>query len=492
LVRFDYAALQKSNMTPRLAIQSIKLDETYVSWHSLNTSADLRPAIVGNSTQAYLNEDVVAIGRALTTAERKRLQQRFSDIRFNSVSRFYPIPQNLVLPYKHNNITIDFVAIETGKPQMVNYQYMLEGYDKDWSPVVKKTSATFGNMYEGDYIFKVKAQGPGGAWSEPVTYAFSVLPPWYRSWWAYGIYLLVIAFVVYKVHQFQRVKTIRIMAEKARAQELIQAKEIEKAYTELKATQAQLIQSEKMASLGELTAGIAHEIQNPLNFVNNFSEVSNELLDEMNNELDKGDVEEAKAIAVSIKQNLQKITHHGKRADSIVKGMLQHSRQNNGLKELTDINALADEYLRLSYHGLRAKDKSFNAIIETHLDPGVGKLEIASQDIGRVLLNLFTNAFYSVQAKKIAQGASYEPTVTLSTRREGNAIIIQVKDNGMGIPQAVLGKIYQPFFTTKPAGQGTGLGLSMSYDIITKGHGGSLEVRTKEGEYAEFEILLPV
>jgi signal transduction histidine kinase len=266
---------------------------------------------------------------------------------------------------------------------------------------------------------------------------------------------------------------------------------VEQAYKELKATQAQLIQSEKMASLGELTAGIAHEIQNPLNFVNNFSEVSVELLTELEEEMSAGNTGNVLTIAANLKQNLEKITNHGKRADSIVKSMLQHSRQSSGQKELTDINALADEYLRLSYHGLRARDKNFNAILETHFDPAITQLEIMPQDIGRVLLNLFTNAFYSVQEKKKAKGAGFEPTVTVSTSRKGNHVMIQVKDNGMGIPQAVLDKIYQPFFTTKPAGEGTGLGLSMSYDIITKGHGGMLNARTKEGEYAEFDILLP-
>jgi signal transduction histidine kinase len=271
----------------------------------------------------------------------------------------------------------------------------------------------------------------------------------------------------------------------------------EDALAELQSTQKQLIQSEKMASLGELTAGIAHEIQNPLNFVNNFSEVSNELIDEMNAEIEKGDLKEAKAIANDIKQNLEKINHHGKRADAIVKGMLQHSRSSSAVKEPTDINKLADEYLRLAYHGLRAKDKSFNATMKTDYDESIGNINIIPQDIGRVILNLITNAFYVVdEKKKQSAGGGYEPTITLSTKAltplsGSRGVIVSVADNGNGIPQKVLDKIFQPFFTTKPTGQGTGLGLSLSYDIV-KAHGGELKVETKEGEGSEFIIQLPV
>jgi signal transduction histidine kinase len=267
--------------------------------------------------------------------------------------------------------------------------------------------------------------------------------------------------------------------------------ELSRSLKELKETEDQLIQREKMASLGELTAGIAHEIQNPLNFVNNFSDVNTELIDEMQQEIDGGNLDEAKSIAKNIKENEQKINHHGKRADSIVKAMLQHSRNSSGQKELTDINLLADECMRLSYHGLRAKDKSFNAVTETDFDSSIPKINIASQDIGRAILNLFTNAFYSVMQKKKQLGEKYEPVVTVKTNVTVTGIAISVRDNGNGIPQKVLDKIFQPFFTTKPTGQGTGLGLSLSYDII-KAHGGELKVETKEGEYAAFSIILPV
>ena len=264
---------------------------------------------------------------------------------------------------------------------------------------------------------------------------------------------------------------------------------------DLKATQTQLVQSEKMASLGELTAGIAHEIQNPLNFVNNFSEVNKELVDELQQELKAGKINEAIEISNYIKANEEKINHHGKRADAIVKGMLQHSSSGTGKKEPTDINKLADEYLRLAYHGLRAKDKSFNATMKTNYDESIGNINIIPQDIGRVVLNLINNAFYAVDEKKKKQ-PDYEPVVTVSTKRlgspsgDGGKVEIRVRDNGRGIPQKVLDKIFQPFFTTKPTGQGTGLGLSLSYDIV-KAHGGELKVETKEGEFTEFIIQLP-
>ncbi|MBU2938913.1 GHKL domain-containing protein [Lacinutrix sp. C3R15] len=267
---------------------------------------------------------------------------------------------------------------------------------------------------------------------------------------------------------------------------------LQKSLQELKATQSQLIQSEKMASLGELTAGIAHEIQNPLNFVNNFSEVSKELLDEMLEELENGDMDEVKAIMTDVIQNLEKINHHGKRADGIVKGMLQHSRASDNKKEPTDINALADEYLKLAYHGLRAKDKSFNAQLKTDYDDTIKTIEVIPQDIGRVILNLFTNAFYAVdEKKKISDLKEYKPTVTVKSKKTKDKVVIMVKDNGNGIPQPIIDKIFQPFFTTKPTGKGTGLGLSMSYDII-KEHDGELKVETKEGEGTTFTILLPI
>ncbi|MEO6732274.1 MAG: ATP-binding protein [Ferruginibacter sp.] len=294
--------------------------------------------------------------------------------------------------------------------------------------------------------------------------------------------VLLIAVIIFRSYRHKQKANIALQHQKEKVESTLQ---------ELKSTQSQLIQSEKMASLGELTAGIAHEIQNPLNFVNNFSDVSTELIDEMNTEIDNGNLNNAKLLAQDLKQNLEKINHHGKRAGDIVKGMLQHSRSSSGQKEPTDINALADEYLRLAYHGLRAKDKSFNAAMKTDFDDSLGKINLIPQDIGRVILNLITNAFYVVDEKKKSGIENYEPTVSVSTKKiKGNAEI-RVSDNGNGVPQKVLDKIFQPFFTTKPTGQGTGLGLSLSYDIV-KAHGGELTVETKEGVGSVFIISLPV
>ncbi|MBK8504662.1 MAG: two-component sensor histidine kinase [Saprospiraceae bacterium] len=295
-----------------------------------------------------------------------------------------------------------------------------------------------------------------------------------------------------KVFEQAYIRFLDLQVKEEQAAMLFKEKQrLEKALDHLQNTQKQLIQSEKMASLGELTAGIAHEIQNPLNFVNNFSELSNELLVEMNEELAKGDLEEAKAIASDIRQNLEKIYHHGKRADNIVKSMIQHSRNSSATKELTDINKLTDEFFRLAYHGLRAKDKSFNAKLITDYDDKVGSLPIIAQDMGRVILNLITNAFYTVNEKKIQQSKGFNPTVTVTTKKTDDQILIAVEDNGNGIPQPVLEKIFQPFFTTKPTGQGTGLGLSLAFDIVTKGHGGELKVETTAGEGSSFIISIP-
>jgi two-component system NtrC family sensor kinase len=303
-----------------------------------------------------------------------------------------------------------------------------------------------------------------------------------------GVFVLIAGILLFANQQ--RKKANRVLHERNEQIET-QHKALEKSLSDLKTTQKQLIQSEKMASLGELTAGIAHEIQNPLNFVNNFSEVSAELTHELKTELQKGNTEDAIAIANDLEQNLEKITHHGKRADFIVKGMMQHSRANTGEKQLTDINVLCDEFLKLSFHGLRAKDKLFNAEMVTHFDPDLPRIKVSPQDLGRVLQNLFNNAFYAVNQKLKTAGADYKPEVTVSTSAENGQVIIKVKDNGVGIPDSIKEKIMQPFFTTKPTGEGTGLGLSLTYDMVVKGHGGSIQVNSVEGEGSEFIIQLP-
>ncbi len=443
---------------------------------------------------------------------------RVHDFQFDDVSKWYGTPENLSLAYNNNYLTFQFVGITLQAPKKVKYQYKLDGLDKNWSAISNRSEATYGNLGHGKYTFKVKAMNSEGYWSKELAYSFVIRPPWWLTWWAYGIYVLLLGVAVWLIHRYQKQRIIRIEQEKAQRKELELGKEIEKAYRKLeeshenlKTTQSQLIQSEKMASLGELTAGIAHEIQNPLNFINNFSDVNQELLSELNQEIDKGNVTEVKSISNNVIENEQKINHHGKRADAIVKSMLQHSSLSSGQKELTNINALADKYLRLAYHGLRAKDKNFNASMKTDFDETIDKINIISQDIGRVLLNLINNAFYTVHEKAKSfnksnasvlnqsptdqrfrgenefQFSTYEPTVSIATKKLGDKITISIKDNGNGIPQKVLDKIFQPFFTTKPTGQGTGLGLSLAYDIV-KAHGGSINVFSNYHEPGEIKV----
>lgn len=299
--------------------------------------------------------------------------------------------------------------------------------------------------------------------------------------------IIVLAVIIIAVIQFRNNK----QKQQANIALRQQKEKVEDTLTKLKTTQAQLIQAEKMASLGELTAGIAHEIQNPLNFVNNFSETNAELLDELQQANKAGNLTEAEQLITDIRENEQKISHHGKRADSIVKSMLQHSRVSTGKKELTDINTLCEEYLRLSHQAMRSKDKAFSVELKTTFDKSIGAANVVPQDLGRVLLNLFNNAFYAVNEKKKNLDGAFEPVVSVSTKQLDEKIEIIVKDNGTGISQDKMNKIFQPFFTTKPTGEGTGLGLSLSYDIITKGHSGTLSVQSTEGEGSAFIIQLP-
>lgn len=417
--------------------------------------------------------------------------------KWDSVQGPYNLPVNLRLPYNQNYIQFQFAQTHTAARDVTLYSYFLKGIDKQWSkPTTNLFSENYLNLPAGAYVFKVAAKGLDGKWSEPAQISFTIFPPWYKTWWAYTLYLIAIVAVI---SAFIKYRSKKLIEENALLEEKVRQRTdaLQHSLEELRTTQTQLVQSEKMASLGELTAGIAHEIQNPLNFVNNFSEVSIELVDELKEELAKANIEtgakeDIEALLNDLVQNQQKINFHGKRADSIVKGMLQHSRSGNGQKELADINKLADEYLRLSYHGLRAKDKTFNAKLDTLFADNLPQVHILMQDVGRVLLNLYTNAFYSVMKKKKGAGADYQPVVTVSTKKTGNQIEIRVRDNGNGIPQSVIDKIFNPFFTTKPTGEGTGLGLSLSYEIISKGHGGTINVETKEGEFAEFIIRIPI
>jgi signal transduction histidine kinase/ligand-binding sensor domain-containing protein len=421
-----------------------------------------------------------------------------ANAKWDSVTEPYNLPVNLKLPYDNNYLQFHFVQADLGSRDTTQYQYILEGADKKWSEITNNSfSQNYLNLPSGVYIFKVSARSKNAQWATPSSFSFSVMPPWWQTWWAYTIFGLLILSVIVGIVNYRSKQLLgenSVLEERVaqRTRELkIEKEKAEVTLAELKSTQSQLIQSEKMASLGELTAGIAHEIQNPLNFVNNFSDVNTELIDEITAAIDAGNFDEAKELMSSIRENEVKIKYHGHRAEAIVKSMLQHSRISTGLMEPVDVNALAEEYLRLSYHGLRAKDKSFNATMETDFDPAVGKININQQEIGRVLLNLYNNAFYVVNDKKKHHPENFEPTISVITKRVGDRVKISIKDNGDGIPQKVIDKIFQPFFTTKPAGQGTGLGLSMSYDII-KAHKGELKVNNREGEGAEFVILLPL
>jgi signal transduction histidine kinase/ligand-binding sensor domain-containing protein len=394
---------------------------------------------------------------------------------------------------------IDYVSEEGDKRAF----YMLENYEGKWRRAGSEEIANYYNIPPGTYIFRVKSINVDGLFTEKHIILI-IAPPWWQKWWAYTLFTLLFigsiwGFIYYRSRSLIRDKRLLEHKVHVRTEEVIQQKEeiesqrdhLEKAFEDLKVTQTQLIQSEKMASLGELTAGIAHEIQNPLNFVNNFSEVNTEMINELEGELKSGNIDEALTIIADIKENEQKINHHGKRADGIVKGMLQHSRGGSGEKQLTNMNTLADEFLRLSYHGLRAKDKTFNAEMVTLFDPDLPKVNVIPQDMGRVMLNLFNNAFYAVNQKKKTATPDYKPEVSVTTSTENGQVVIKVTDNGIGMPDTIKEKIMQPFFTTKPTGEGTGLGLSLTYDMVVKGHGGSIQVNSVEGEGSEFIIQLP-
>jgi signal transduction histidine kinase/ligand-binding sensor domain-containing protein len=416
--------------------------------------------------------------------------ERLRGIEWDSLSSNF-IPVNLSLPPDRNYIRFHFSDKLTQSNGEYKYIYILDGVDDKWSPVTTEPiSENYNNISPGYYTFRISSKKGGGPWSELSVYHFRIRPPWWQSWWAELSYLLIFIGVL---RLWVRYRSRRLLKENALLEQKVtdRTTALSTSLENLRQTQSQLIQAEKMASLGELTAGIAHEIQNPLNFVNNFSEVNTELIEEANKALDQGDISEVKEIMKDVEMNMSKITFHGKRADAIVKGMLLHSRASSGIKIPTDVNALADEYLRLSYHGLRARDKSFNAQFSMDFDESLKPVLLLQQDIGRVLLNIFNNAFYSASEKKKTAAESYQPTVSVSTKKKNGMVEIRIHDNGQGIPRKVIDKIFQPFFTTKPAGQGTGLGLSLSYDIITKEHGGKINVITKENEFTEFFIELP-
>jgi len=404
------------------------------------------------------------------------------------------------LKYHQNVFSFDFAAIDYSNPAENKHLFMLEHYDNTWRQGNERRAYYF-NVPPGHYVFRVRAANSNGIWAErsiPVI----ITPPWWQTWWAYIVFAVLIIAIVwtmiaYRVRHLRGVNKVLEEKVKLRTVELQKQKEkVESTLSELRSAQGQLIQSEKMASFGKLAAGIAHEIQNPLNFVNNFLEVNTELVADLKTELLSGNTEEAVAIAGDIKENEQKVIAHSKRAEAIVKGMMSHLRASTGKKELTNINALVDECLRLSYPAPQAKGKPSEILVKKDFDPNAGEINIIQQDVARVLLNLFNNAFYAVKPPNPQKGEHYEPTIWVSTKRihcySGEEYIeISVKDNGTGISEKVIDKIFQPFFTTKPTGEGTGLGLWMSYDII-KAHGGEIKLESKEGEYATFILQLPV
>ena len=401
------------------------------------------------------------------------------------------LPAQLSLPFDRNHVTFHFVSSRLDNLAKVRYRYLLEGNDEHWSDVTDQASADYRNLAPGRYTFWASSKGLHGAWGPPTAFAFTVRPPWWRTWWAYLLFLLGLGALGWA---YTRYRSRRLRAENAvlEAKVTQRTTALDQSLQELRVAQAQLIQKEKMASLGDLTAGIAHEIQNPLNFVNNFSEVSAELMAELKEAQAVGDGEEAADLTEAVIQNLGRIAEHGRRASSIVRGMLEHSHASSGERVPTDLNALCDKYQRLSYHGLRAKDKSFNAALETDYAADLPLVSVVSGDVGQVLLNLFSNAFYAVRQRQQLGEADYAPTVRVQTKQLGQQVEIRVTDNGTGMSAGVQAKVFQPFFTTKPTGEGTGLGLSLAHDIIAQGHGGSLTVESQEGQGTIFSVALPL
>jgi signal transduction histidine kinase/ligand-binding sensor domain-containing protein len=403
-----------------------------------------------------------------------------------------PLSETKELRLRHNQtiFSIDFTAIDYSDPEKNRLLFMLENYDLQWHKAGAERRAYYFNVPPGHYVFRVKASNNKGIWAEKIL-DIIITPPWWQTWWAYTLLVLFAAGCIWGLlwHRSRKLKKENAVLEQKVTE---RTQQLNCSLEELKTTQSHLIQREKMASLGELTAGIAHEIQNPLNFVNNFAEVGSDLLEELQEAVEQNDKAAMEQLLPEINANLQKIHYHGNRAGTIVKNMLQLSRKNMNQKEPVDLNTLVDEYLRLSYHGVRAKEKGFSAILETYYDSTINKVIVNSEEIGRVLINLFSNAFYAMNEKRKRLDNDYNPVIQVSTEKKNGKVEIIVRDNGVGISEKIREKIYQPFFTTKPTGEGTGLGLSLSYDIITKGHGGELKVRSKEGEGAEFIVDLPL
>jgi ligand-binding sensor domain-containing protein/signal transduction histidine kinase len=408
--------------------------------------------------------------------------------------------EEIVLRYRDNAFSVEFAALSFRMPEKNQYAYILEGFDKDWVHSGTRRYASYTNLRPGTYTFRVRGSNNDGVWNEEgASIRVRVLPPWWMTWWAYSLYALALAAGAFGVDRFQRRRLIRNERDRARERELAQAREIEQAYHDLeqthrhlKATQAQLVQQEKLASLGQLTAGIAHEIKNPLNFINNFADLNQELTRELLDEYHAGQSDVGiEALISDIKDNSSRIAEHGRRADGIVRSMLEHSRGGSGDRVPIDVNRLVEEYTNLAYHGMRAQYTDFECLVEKDLDAMLPPVVLIPQDIGRVLINLLKNAFQAVRQRSLQSPGDYEPRVRVTTSVSEEGVAIKVDDNGPGMDDAVAGRIFEPFFTTKPTGEGTGLGLSLSYEIVTKGHGGALTVVSRPERGSEFVVSLP-
>lgn len=421
-----------------------------------------------------------------------------------------PDAEETRLPSTLNQVQFEFAA-PAFEGRGTRYQYWLEGEDRGWSDLTERTTKDYTSLSPGHYVFHVRAQNAYGQLSEEDTFTFHIVPPWYRRWWMYPIYLLLFLAAMVGLVQWRSERLLRQNRELEQAvqertaalresrDELAEKNEtLQSTLKELRSTQQQLVQSEKMAALGTLTAGVAHEIKNPLNFVNNFAELSVELAEELKEELeaqrekiDEESYEEVVALLADLNANASKISEHGKRADSIVRNMLMHSRGKAGQREDIELNAFLKEYVNLAFHGERARNPSFNIKIEEDYDPALEKTSLVPQDMSRVFLNLLSNAFYATHQKQKEEIEGYTPTVRISTKDKGRRVEMRFRDNGVGMPADVRAKIFEPFFTTKPSGEGTGLGLSLSYDIVVNEHKGQMEVRSEEGEFTEFVLTIP-
>jgi signal transduction histidine kinase len=404
------------------------------------------------------------------------------------------LTDQIVLDHDQNDFTIDYTALSFRDPDNLSYSYRLDPLDRDWVRARNHRSARYSGLQPGDYTFRVMAVDSRGVVSlEEASMAVIVLPPWWKTIWAYLLYAMLFIGAIVAFDRFQRRRIVRKERDRARERELEQAREIETAYNQLREAKDRLVQQEKLASLGQLTAGIAHEIKNPLNFVTNFASINSELADELEEDLaGHPDVlAEVKDLLADLRKNATVIAQHGQRADSIVRSMMQHASGGSSQKEPIDINAVIREFVGLAYHGMRAREPDFNCSIEQDLAEEVGEVPVVSQDFGRVLVNLLGNAFDALYEKQQKVGGEFAPEVRVATRNLGEEIEIRISDNGDGIPEDVRKRIFEPFFTTKPTGSGTGLGLSLSHEIITKGHSGSLGLDDTNGGGATFVIKLP-